>query len=168
MLHLRYGMIFRQKIKVPLIEIEEIEVLQNNKEKFWGIGSLSISTKKDHPLCVLYAIHDPKDIRNHILKVRDMLLMPKPETTKIRPADFKLENFNPNNKKAMPVTPKIGHHIDTSVSDGIHKSVPTENKMSTEKQVDVKLENIKPDTKKFKYEQIKIDHTKLKIKINIS
>ena len=76
-LKIRSGVIFRLHDEIPLRDILKIEIRQTSGEKMLRVGSLAISTKDENPACFIKGVNDPEDIRDHIYKVRDLLLMPK-------------------------------------------------------------------------------------------
>ncbi|BBM85663.1 PH domain-containing protein [Candidatus Uabimicrobium amorphum] len=73
MLTVRKGIVFRDISKVDIVEITEMRVLQSNKEKALGVGSIEIHTKDQKPACVAYGILNPEDIKEHIVKVQTAL-----------------------------------------------------------------------------------------------
>ncbi|MEX2664901.1 NUDIX domain-containing protein [Candidatus Uabimicrobium amorphum] len=64
------GFIFPSTIEIPVTEITDVTFEQSRREKLLGVGSLYVSTKTTKMDYWISGVHNPRDIRDHIWKVR--------------------------------------------------------------------------------------------------
>ena len=68
------GFIFPSTIEIPVTEITDVTFEQSNQEKFLGVGCLYVSTETAKMDYWISGVNNPRDIRDHIWKVRFLAL----------------------------------------------------------------------------------------------